>query len=94
MPLRDLVGFASTPLFFSYWLWITGRAAFRTSEFLESSLGRQMVPGIPADRVRRASLILFGVGVLFVALMAWDLFNGTFRWRGSPRQYGFWDLLP
>ena len=94
MPMSDRVDFITTGLLFSCWFWVFGRASFRTSEFLNTNLGRQMYPNAPAKQVKRISRLLFGAGVLFVALMAWDLFTGTFRWRGSPRQYGFWDLLP
>lgn len=94
MPLSDLLGFILMPFFFSYWFWVAGRSAFRTTDVLKTDLGRRMWGNVPIHRVRRVSLLLFAVGLVCVGHIAWELSQGTFRWRGSPKQYGFRDLLP
>ena len=94
MPAGDLAGFVGFALFFFAWFWIHGRAAFRTREFLASDLGQQMYRNMSHREAQLlASAFLIG-GIAFVGLAAWQLYHGTFRWSGSPREYGFGDLLP
>ena len=94
MPLSDRISFVFFVLFFVVWFSISGRAAFRTSEFLASNLGRQFYKGASPRLARVMAFIFLSAGVAFVGFALWDLHNGTFRWRGSDHQYGFRDLLP
>jgi hypothetical protein len=94
MPLSDRMSFVFFVLFFLAWFSINGRAAFRTSEFLASNLGRQFYKDASPRLARVLSFIFLSAGVLFVGLALWELHHGTFQWRGSDHQYGFRDLLP
>ena len=94
MPAEVVAQFVGSAIFFVVWFWINGLAALRTREFLASRLGRQMYRNLsPRQAKLLGSLLLVG-GVVFVGVAAWELYHGTFRWRGSERGYGFGDLLP
>jgi hypothetical protein len=94
MPLSDLAGFVGFALFFLAWFWIHGRAAFRTGEFLASDLGRQMYRNMSHREAKLLASVFLVAGIIFVGFAARQLYHGTFRWRGSDREYGFRDLLP
>jgi hypothetical protein len=94
MPLSDRISFVFFVLFFVVWFTLHVRAAFRTSEFLASTLGRQFYKDIPPRLARVMSFIFLSAGMAFVGFALWELHKGTFRWSGSDRQYGFRDLLP
>lgn len=94
MPAEVVAQFVGLAIFFVAWFWINGLAAFRTREFLASRLGRQMYRNLSPRQAKLLGSLLLLSGVVFAGLAAWELYHGTFRWRGSAREYGFRDLLP
>jgi hypothetical protein len=96
VPASDRIGFAVFFLFFSFWFWLHGRAVFDTDGFLRSSFCRSMyrstAESLSGTRVLGALFVI--AGVAFVGFALYQLSQGTFRWRGSDRFYGFDDLVP
>ncbi len=47
----------------------------------------------PPVMVRLVSAVFLAAGIVFLGLALWQLSNGTFTWKGSPKTYGFSDFL-
>ncbi len=83
-------------LFFGFlvlWIIIHSIAFFRTDSVLKTKWGRAMWRKASVKQLKLFSGIFLLAGLLFLAYSLNELNNGTFKWRGKPKTYGFSDFL-
>ena len=62
-------------------------------KLLSTSWGKYILRNTSAKQFQRICTLFLIMGILFLGFALWQLSNGTFQLKGSPKQYGFSDFL-
>jgi len=93
MSIEEYAGFI---LFFGFliiWNYTAYHGITSPEKILETDWGRSAWRNASPKRLRWMSgvFLVFGIGILGISL--WHLAQGTFKWRGEKKTYGFSDFI-
>jgi hypothetical protein len=83
-------------LFFGFliiWIIFHAFSIFRPDRILKTQWAQSMWRKTTVKQLRLISGICLLAGLLFLVFSLNDLANGTFKWKGKPKTYGFSDFL-
>jgi hypothetical protein len=79
-------------LFFAFliiWTSLAYKGMRYPQKAIESHWGKALWKKSKPNQVRLACTGFFFIGILFLCFSSWQLSQGTFKWKGNPKKYGF-----
>lgn len=93
MEMKEWVQFILFYGFLIVWTTLAYKGMRNPHKTFESKWGKSFWKKTKPNKVRFACTGFFIVGVVFLCTSSWQLAQGTFKWKGNPRQYGFSDFI-
>jgi hypothetical protein len=93
MHILEYLNFA---LFFGpliLWNVLAYQGTIAPERILRTRLGKSIRRKMSPKQFQNICLLFLIAGILFLGLSLWQLAEGTFKLKGSPKTYGFSDFL-